>query len=169
MYPVKMMLSYGPRVNPQGVARYLTELHHIHSVFRDRDMVHYTHELETDLVTLQLQMDPELPPLVQQPYISQYAMYLESLPQHTLLSHWFGLVMPAMLIPDAGCLINGPHIPSKWVSSSAYFHVDDDLYHRTRYMDEVTTMTPLQRAEFVEEFAEVSVRVYCLVSHLLVL
>ena len=159
-----MMLSYSSHVHPQGVARYFAELRHIHTVFRAKNLLHYTHELETDLVSLQLQMEPEMPPLVQEPYVSQYAMYLETLTMHRLMAHWFALVMPAMLTPDLGAIVNGPLIPSDWLQSSAYFRIQDDLWNRTRYINRLGEWTPFQRAEFVEEFAEVSIRMYCLMS-----
>jgi hypothetical protein len=161
------MLSYGSHLRPQGVARYLAELRQVHSVFRAHNLVHYTHELDMDLVALQSQMDPELPPLIQEPYVSQYALYLETLPRHTVMSHWFGLVLPAMITPDLGALVNGPQVPSEWLVQSTYFNMEDDLWNRSRYIRHLEDLTPLQRSEFVEEFAEVSVRAYCLISLLI--
>ena len=163
-----MMLSYGPQLRVERVARYMAELRHIHSVFRAKHLVHYTTELETDLVSLQLHMSPEMPPLVEDPYISQYALYLESLPTHKLLSHWYALVLPLMITPQPGCVVTGPEIPASWVESSAYFAAEDDLWNRTRYTNQLADLTPLQRSEFVEEFAEVSIRLYCLIGLLLV-
>ena len=163
-----MMLSYGPHVRVHRVARYMAELRHIHTVFHSKNLLHYTSELETDLVSLQLHTDPELPPLVPDPYVSQYALYLDTLPVHKVLAHWFACVMPLMITPDPGCVVNSPEVPRTWLESSAYFGVEDDLWTRTRYIQQLDEMTPLQRAEFIEEFAEVSIRLYCLVSLLLV-
>ena len=163
-----MMLSYGPHVRVERVARYMTELRHIHAVFHSKNLLHYTPGLETDLVSLQLLQTPEMPPLVADPYVSQYAMYLDTLPLHKVLPHWFACVMPLMIMPDPGCVVNSPDVPTTWLESSAYFSVEDDLWTRTRYIQQLDEMTPLQRAEFIEEFAEVSIRTYCLMSVLLV-
>jgi|SRR6056300_1078876 len=154
------------KANVCKVATFLAEHRHIHSVFRSRHLPHYTNELEADLVSLQtIQPTADLPPLISEPYISEYALYLQSLSRHVLLAHWFALVYPYIQIPHQGCLVEGL-VPDTWLQTSAYFHVEDDLWVRKMYEDEVTGWRSLERYEFFAESPEVYVRLQKLFSHL---
>jgi hypothetical protein len=106
--------------------------------------------LETDLVSLEAYTCSDLPPLIADPYISKYALYLETLPRHTLLSHWFGLVYPYIQIPDQGCLVDSL-VPDAWLKTNLYFNIEDDLWLRKGLEDEIAAWRSLERYEFFAE------------------
>lgn len=148
------------------VARFLAEHRHIHQVFRSRQLPNQYASLDADLASLESAVYSEMPPLISEPYVSEYALYLESLPRHILLAHWFGLVYPYIQIPDQTCLVRGS-VPDSWLETSAYFHSPDDLWARKTFEDEVTAWRPLERFEFFAESAEVYIRVFLLFRILL--
>jgi len=119
--------------------------------------------LEADLISLEACTCSDLPPLITDPYISKYALYLETLPRHTLLSHWFGLVYPYIQIPDQGCLVDSL-VPDAWLTTSLYFNIEDDLWLRKGLEDEIAAWRSLERYEFFAESAEVYIRVQSLFS-----
>jgi len=150
----------------QRVARFLAEHRHIHRVFRSHHLPNFYRSLDADLVSLETSVQSDLPPLIHEPYISTYGLYLESLPRHVVLAHWFGVVYPYMQIPDQTCLVRGC-VPDTWLESSSYFHTPDDLWVRKTFEDEVMSWRPLERFEFLAESAEVYIRVYLLFRILL--
>lgn len=149
------------RVQIQRVAVFLAEHRHIHRVFRSHHLPHHVESLEADLVSLENHLRTDLPPLIAEPYISQYGMYLETLPRHTLLAHWFLLVYPYMQIPDQTWLVRGT-VPEAWLETSAYFNSPDDLWARKQLEDEVKAWRPLEQYQFLAESAEAYLRFHLL-------
>lgn len=151
-----------------SVAQYMAELRHIHHVFRSHGLPNYYSHLDTDVRLLEISHIGMDTPLIQDPYISKYALYIDSLPRHTMLAHWFGLVYPYMQIPDQTILLShATDLSPQWIESSAYFHVQDDLMIRKTFEDEVMGWRPMERYQFFEESAEVYIRLYALFSVLL--
>lgn len=152
----------------RGVATYMAELRHIHHVFASHHLPHYYMELDTDLRSLELQsqISMDIPPLIQDPYISEYALYIDTLPRHTMLSHWFGLVYPYMQIPDQKILLMHADLPPGWIEASMYFNISDELLIRKQFEDQVVAWRPMERFQFFEESAEVYLRMFGLFSRL---
>lgn len=156
-----MMLSYGSRVTQKGICLFLAEHREIHRVFVDHNLPNAHLDLMKDVASLET-LHVELPPLVPEPYVSEYALYLETLPFHKILAHWFVMYYVHRMIPDASILIESPALPPEWKSD--YFELSDNLLERRLYEDAVRSFMPLELAEFTEEMAEVYIRLACIIS-----
>lgn len=158
-----MLLSYAHQVTLRGVGLYLAEHRALHRVFQEYNLPNAHHLLDEDLVALEIAVGtPDMPPLVPEPYISEYAVYVSTLPFHRMLAHWFVMSYVHMMIPDAGSLIRSSVLPDGW--SSGYLSRDDDLLVRRSHEDSLRSFMPLESSEFTEELAEVYIRLLCIVS-----
>lgn len=157
-----MMLSYGSRVTQKGVCLFLAEHREIHRVFVNHNLPNAYLKLMKDVTSYEVLQNPELPPLIPEPYISEYALYLESLPFHKILAHWYVMYYIHRMIPDASILIESDVLPNGW--RSEYLDTPDDLLERRLYEDAVRAFMPLEVAEFTEEMAEVYIRLACIVA-----
>lgn len=155
-------------------AMFLAEHRHIHQVFQKHYLPNYYEQLDTDIKTIDMYhldaagLSMELPPLVPDPYISPYALYIDSLPRHVMLAHWFGLVYPYIQIPDQKILVAHTGVSPVWLAQSQYFNIEDDLLIRKTFEDEVDLWRPVERYQFFAESPEVYIRLFKLFSLLYV-
>jgi hypothetical protein len=137
-----------------GFCKYVAEQRELHGVLRARfpvrTVTNFQEALDTDLFFLELEAwHADLPMLTPQPYVSEYAAFLETLPKERLGCHWYNLVFAHLVGGNRAIAASAaPVLPKGWLDSSEFFtrvKDDDVLTLRDAFETEAQSWSPEQR------------------------
>lgn len=151
-------------------ARYLAEQRAVHAAMRTfpvRLAVDFVEALETDLWFLELEVwHADMPWLLQDPYVSEYATFLKDLPVPRLACHFYNLVFAHLVGGNhrvAEAALEGV-LPTSWLDASEFYRLParvsaeelDDL--RDRLETETRRWTRADRRACANETADAFAR-----------
>lgn len=134
-----------------GFARYLAEQREIHAALH-RFPVHTRVNL-SGAADLDLLVYEDGLPLVDEPYVSEYAEHLNGLPVHLLGCHWFNAVFAHL--SGGGLAIAkaaSPVLPSRFLETSELYNPREDVGDlKDRFELEAMSWTTSQRVACLRE------------------
>lgn len=134
-----------------GFAKYLAEQREIHTALQ-RFPVRTTTNL-AGAADIDLLMYEDGLSLVEEPYVSKYAVYLHKLPLHVLGCHWFNAVFA--LLAGGGLIVAkqaSPVLPPKFLETSMLYTAREDVADlKEQFEREAQSWTTAQRVACLRE------------------